>query len=54
MEYTLQYIKKKEYLIDINFVRQYKAVYIPIKLIGENEMKITDCYKNKDEPSIIM
>ena len=54
MEYAIQYTLSKETLLDINYVRRYKGLFLPVELLGERGGRITDCYKNKEESSAIL
>ena len=54
MDYVTQYTLQKEYLIDINYLRRFKGVFLPIELVGERGGKIMDCYKNEEEVSVLM
>ena len=54
MEYAIQYTLEKEILVDINYMRRFKGVFLPVELVGERGGRIMDCYKNDKEGSAIL
>ena len=54
MEYTSTFILIIKKLVDINYVRRYKGLLLPIELVGERGGKMTDCYRNEEERSALI
>ena len=52
IDYAMQYTSQKEHLIDINYARRFKGVFL-IELVRKRWGKIIDCYKNKEEVSML-
>ena len=46
MKFALQYTSEKEILVDINYIRRLKEVFLPVELVGERGGRIIDCYKS--------
>ena len=40
-------------MVDINYVRQFKGTYLLVELVGEWGGRVTDCYKNDLEGSVL-
>ena len=49
----MQYTKNDKLLVNINYVIQFKGTYIPVELVGEWGGRVTDCYKNNLEGSVL-
>ena len=53
IDYIVEYIINHKILDNINFVRRYKGIYLPIKVIEPEGKKIIDCYEYEEDPSLL-
>ena len=55
MEYTLEYVQSKQLknqvLDQLNFVRLKKQLALPFELVGTEEMRPTESYRDIEKPS---
>jgi len=49
MNFVLEYSDNKRILFNINIVRQYKGVLLPLEIVSPRGNQITDYYINKEE-----
>ena len=54
MEYASIFISIIDKLVDINYVRRYKGLFLLIELVGERGGRITNYYQNEEERSALM
>ena len=54
MKHASTFTSTIEKLVDINYVRRYKGLLLPIELIRERGGRMTDCYQNEEERSALM
>jgi len=53
MDYGVEFTTDREKLYNINYVRRYKIVYLPVELVGLTGKGITNCYSKDEEMSSI-
>ena len=54
MDYTIEYTTDRKILYDINIIRRYKGVYLPLELVGPTGNIMMDYYIHEDEESLIL
>ena len=50
---VVEYIINYKILDNINFIRRYKGIYLPIKVVEPEGKKIIDYYEYEEDPSLL-
>ena len=53
IDYVLEYTQDIKSRRNLNYVRLYKMVYLPIELVGPNRGQAIDCYALREDTSMI-